>query len=367
MTILNDSAAMRGTDPDNMLARIQEFPQQVRDAWVNVSAWEAPTMLTRKIKKLDEILVLGMGGSAIGADLVAGLVADELPLPLLVQRDYGLPGWVDKKTLVIASSYSGGTEETLSGWQAAREQGARRLAVTTGGTLGESARADETGLLTFEYESQPRAALGHSFTLMLGVLWKLGLLDDPTESVQAAATLLEEAQREWQPDVPQEHNWAKQLAAWWQGALPVIFGAQHLAVIARRWTTQINENSKSWALWAEMPELNHNIVVGLEHPALMQQGGRVALLRSEQYHPRNSARFDITSSLLDEAGVAWQNIPVRGADRLGELLWTNLLGDYASYYLAMLNGVDPTPVEPIVRLKGRLAELSGEGEGSGKV
>lgn len=354
MTILNDVEAMQRADAGAMAARIQEFPQQIRDAWANVSAWQVKKGLARGVR---QVLVLGMGGSAIGADLVAGLLAGELSVPLLVHRDYGLPRWVGEETLVIASSHSGGTEETLSGWQEAHKRGARRLAITTGGRLAESAEEEAVPLLRFSYDSQPRAALGHSFTLMLGVLWKLGLIADPTEKVLAAADLLTEAQREWQPEVPSHDNWPKQIAAWWQGGLPIVFGAEHLTVIARRWTTQINENSKQWALWAEMPELNHNIIVGLDAPALVRQGGRVICLRSEQYHPRNSARFDITTRLLEEAGVTWSNLEAAGDDRLGELLWANLLGDYASYYLAHLNGADPTPVEPIAHLKRKLAGI----------
>ncbi|MGH2543595.1 MAG: bifunctional phosphoglucose/phosphomannose isomerase, partial [Ardenticatenaceae bacterium] len=346
--ILNDVVGMKALDPDDMLARIREFPQQVRDAWENVSRWE---VRNRSDRKIGGILVLGMGGSAIGADLVAGLLVDTLPIPMLVQRGYGVPAWVDEDTLVIASSYSGGTEETLSGWAAAGAHHAQRIAVTTGGKLAALALAADEALLTFSYESQPRAALGHSFTLTLGLLWRLGLIYDPSDKVKAAVELLEAAQREWQPEVPIEECRPKQIATWWHGQLPVIFGAEHLAIIARRWTTQINENSKSWALWAEMPELNHNVIVGFEHPTLMQQGARVTGLRSKQYHDRNAARFDITGELLDQADVAWATVEAAGDDRLGELLWTNLLGDYASYYLALLHGADPTPVEPIRYLK----------------
>ena len=354
MSILNDPAAMGRLDHDGMIERIREFPDQVRDAWANVSGW---TVDPSVVAGAHEILVLGMGGSAIGADLVAGAISSDTPLPITVHRGYGLPAWVDGDTLVIASSYSGGTEETLSGWRAAAERGARRLAVTTGGTLAAEAEAEGLPLLTFRYDSQPRAALGHSFTLMLGVMWKLGLIDDPTPRVKAAADLLDEAQQAWGIAEPVEANWPKQIAQWWNGALPVVFGAEHLAAMARRWTTQINENSKAWALWAEMPELNHNLVVGLERASTVRRDARVISLLSTSYHARNRARFDITHSLLDEANVAATTIEPRGEERIGEILWTNLLGDYASYYLAMLYAVDPTPVEPIRQLKEALAGL----------
>ncbi|HBY95159.1 MAG TPA: bifunctional phosphoglucose/phosphomannose isomerase, partial [Chloroflexi bacterium] len=211
-------------------------------------------------------------------------------------------------------------------------------------------------LVTFNYEAQPRAALGYSLTLMLGVLWKIGLLADPTPELERAVTLLDAARGEWQPEVPLEENLAKRVAAWFSNGLPVIFGAEHLSAVARRWTTQVNENSKAWAFWAEMPELNHNVVVGFEHPRGVAEAARVVHLLSASYNERIVARFEITGQLLDEAGVAWLPIAAEGENPLSELLWTTYLGDFASYYLAILYGVDPTPVEPIARLKERLAE-----------
>lgn len=351
--VLDDVRFQRSLDPAGMIDRINELPQQIRDAWQIVEGLTLPAEFAPP-DQFHEVLVLGMGGSAIGADLAAGLVAPMARVPVWTHRGYDLPGWVDRETLVIASSYSGGTEETLGGWAEARARGARCLAITTGGAL--AARAEGAPLVTFNYTSQPRAALGYSLTLMLGVLWKLGLLGDPTSELENAVELLEAARREWQPGVPPEENLAKRLAAWFFNGLPVIFGAEHLTAVARRWTTQVNENSKAWALWAEMPELNHNIVVGFEHPRGIAEAARVVHLLSASYNERLVARFEITGQLLDEAGVSWIPIAADGESRLAELLWTTYLGDFVTYYLAILYGVDPTPVEPIARLKQRLAE-----------
>lgn len=350
--VLEDLRFQRSLDPDGMIDRINEVPQQIRDAWEIVKGFTLPPEYA-PLDQLDEILVLGMGGSAIGADLAAGFIAPFAPVPVWTWRGYGLPGWVDRNTLVIASSHSGGTEETLSGWAEAKKRGARRLAITTGGTLAET--ADDAPVLRFNYRSQPRAALGYSLTLMLGVLWKAGLTDDLEADLEKALALLESARQEWQPGTPLEENLAKRLAAWFHSGLPVIFGAEHLAAVARRWTTQINENSKAWAFWAEMPELNHNIVVGFEHPRGVAEATRVTALLSPNYNERVATRFEITGQLMDEAGVVWLPIAAEGADRLAEMLWTIYLGDFVSYYLAMLNAVDPTPIEPIQKLKEQLA------------
>ncbi|HYN90006.1 MAG TPA: bifunctional phosphoglucose/phosphomannose isomerase [Ardenticatenaceae bacterium] len=353
MNSLEDVGFQRSVDPEGMIDRINEAPRQIRDAWATVSKFTLPSDFV-SVEQLDEVLVLGMGGSAIGADLVAGLVAPAVRVPIWTHRSYRLPGWVDENTLVIASSYSGNTEETLSGWTEAGQRGVPRLAVTTGGQLVSDAGG--APLLSFEYNSQPRAALGHSLTLILGVLWKAGLLPDPAAEIGRASRLLETACREWQPEVPTEENLAKRLAAWFAAGLPVIFGADHLSAVARRWTTQINENSKGWAFWAEMPELNHNVVVGFEHPRGIAEAARVIALLSPSYAERITARFEITGQLMDEAGAAWLPVVAEGQGRLEEMLWTIYLGDFVSYYLAILHNVDPTPVEPIQRLKARLAE-----------
>lgn len=349
------------TDPGDMLDRINDFPRQIRDARQQVGKLSLPGDFGREVNR---VVITGMGGSAIGGDLAAGLAADRCPVPVAVHRSYGVPAWVDRSTLVIASSYSGGTEETLSAWDAAGKAGARRIAVTTGGELGRRAVSSGDPLLEFAYDAPPRAALGYSFTLILGLLARLELIADPGRDLEAGVALLESAAADWQPDVPEERNPAKQLARRFENGLPVIFGADHLAAVARRWTTQINENSKSWAVFGEYPELNHNVVVGLERPGAahgdsgrdITELARVCHLHSPHYHDRVARRLAVTAELLDKAGIEHDDVtPPAGADRLGELLWTTWLGDFVSYYLAGLYGVDPSPVEAIDYLKGRLA------------
>lgn len=351
----------RCADPADMLGRIRGFPDQIRDARRQVAGLSLPEGFAHG---LTGVVITGMGGSAIGGDLVAGLAGAECPVPMVVHRSYGIPAWVSDTTLVIASSYSGGTEETLSAWDAAGEAGARRIAVTTGGPLKERALSAGSPLLEFSYEAPPRAALGYSFTLILGLLGRLGLIADPDGALDDGLALLEEAGAEWEPGTPEERNPAKRLARQLENGLPVMLGAGHLTAVARRWTTQVNENAKSWAVFAEYPELNHNIVVGLERPAAAgtDSGGgitelaRVCQLHSAHYHERVARRMAITGELLDRAGIERVDVrPPEGADPLGELLWTTWLGDYVSYYLAGLYGVDPSPVEPIDYLKGKLS------------
>lgn len=363
------SAPRDGNANDNdMLAAIQDFAVQLRGAWSLAEIWRSDLPA---VADLDEVIITGMGGSAIGGDLVAGLAGPDVPVPITVHRSYGMPSRVGERTLVIASSYSGNTEETLSSWKAAHKAGAHTVAITTGGELADLARKSKTDLLLFEYPAEPRGALGYSFALILGVLSRIGLVSDGIGDLPDAVEAIRHAARDWDPEVDIQGNLAKQLADHCRGGVPAIFAAEHLAPVARRWTTQINENAKNWATWAEFPELNHNLVVGLAHPARRiepevgdgrgEDGAshmRVVNLRSAYYHRRIHQRQAITAELLDDTNTSRAEVvPPIAWDRLTELLWTTWLGDYVSYYLAQANGVDPTPVEVIHQLKRRLKEF----------
>lgn len=357
----------RPNDPGDMLARIREFPRQVEDAWGIVSGLDIERELARDVR---QVLVAGMGGSAIGADLVSGLVADQCPLPIHVHRSYGVPAWVDRHTLFIASSYSGNTEETLDAWDAAVDAGAKCIAITTGGELARRAQAAGATAIGFDYGAQPRAALGYSFTLVYGLLARLGWLEDAETALRTGLEFLESAAGQWEPDACLEVNFAKRIAKNYSGRIPVMIAAGHLAPVARRWSTQLNENTKSWAFWQELPELNHNLIVGLRHPrkansiAAGESTPRevadtvhITLLRSPHYRDRIVRRLEITEEVLSSSGFDCSDVTApTGADRLAELFWMVWLGDYVSYYLACLYGEDPTPVETIELLKRRLRE-----------
>jgi glucose/mannose-6-phosphate isomerase len=353
MINLDDLNLSKKLDPEGMLARIAELPQQCRDAWANVQTFDLPADYAR----VNSIVVAGMGGSAIGGDLVRCLAEPECPVPIAVSRDYTLPSFVGPATLVIASSYSGHTEETLSAFAQARERGAKLLAITTGGELARQAREWGAPLLTFSYRSQPRAALGHSFTLLLGVVGKLGFIADQSADLEEAIAVMEALQGEIRETVPTTQNPAKQLARKIYGHLPFVYGAGALSEVAHRWKTQFNENSKAWGVFDLLPELNHNTVVGYEFPADLAEKVVVVMLTSPLDHPRTRVRFRVTGEILARRGVAWEMIEARGRSPLAHMLSTIHFGDYVSYYLAMLYGVDPTPVAIIAYLKERLAQV----------
>ena len=340
-------------DPSGMLVHLHGLPQQCRQAWEKASKFALPT----DFKDMNKMVICGMGGSAIGGDLLHGLTSN-LSKPLVfVHRGYDLPAFVDSKTLVIASSYSGNTEETLSAFKQALNTNCKKLAVTTGGKLRNLAQEKQVPIFTIDYLSPPRAALGYSFIPLIALLSKLGFLEDQSAEVEGMVQTLKELLGKLAEDIPIAHNPAKQLASKLFGKLVAIYGAGILSPVARRWKGEFNENSKAWAFYETFPELNHNTVVGYEFPKEMADKLYVILLRCPLLHPRILARYQITCEILQKAGVKHEIFDSQGENELTQMMSLLFLGDWTSYYLAMLNQTDPMPVKIIDYLKKRLNSI----------
>ena len=348
--VIESVERIRAADPDDMLGRIKELGQQVKDAWKIARAAQLPPSHA----DVRNVTVAGMGGSAIGGDLAAALLADELKVPMSVHRDYGLPGYVGRDSLVIVSSYSGNTEETLSAFEEARKRAAKVLAITTGGTLADLARASNYPVITFSYKARPRATLGYSLGLVLGALSRLGLARDLSADIDTATADL--AKLEERVHEGARTNDAKKLAKELYGRIIVAYGAGVMGVMARRVKGQWNENSKNWSAYDVMSELNHNAVVGFPNPPIARDALTVLLLRSDRDNPRHKIRFDVTRELLDRASIPHRTLQFSGANMLSEVLQMTLFTDYVSFYVALLNGADPSPNTAIDYLKDRLAK-----------
>jgi len=350
---LDDPASYGAADPGDMLSRVRELPEQCENAWASITSMD----LRLSGGDYRNLVVLGMGGSAIGGDLARTLVAGECSIPMLVNRDYDVPAFVDQHTLAIASSYSGNTEETLAALECARAKGASIVTLATGGKLAERARELDLPWVPIKYESQPRAALGHSLILLIGVLCQAGLVSDKSRDVAEAVEVMQNLQAELAPELAVARNAAKKLAVELQGRLPVVYGAGYLSQVARRVKGQFNENSKNWSFYEILPELNHNAVLGYQYPAELTERVVVILLRSQLNHPRTARRFDVTQEVLERQGVRCRSVESRGESPLAAMLSVIHFCDHVSYYLALLNGVDPTTVDAISYLKRRLAEM----------
>ncbi len=353
---LDDPQLYEQFDPEGMLAHLHEMPQLCRQAWQSAMQFELP----QDYAGVNKVVILGMGSSAIGGDLVTSLVSSEARLPILVHRDYNLPAFVDARTLVIASSYSGMTEETLASFEQALETDAKKLVITTGGKLKAIAGRKNIPVFSFDYQSQPRAALPFSFLAMLCFLQRLGSLSDKSADVAETVAVLEALSSRINEGVRLADNPAKQLAQRLYGHLPVIYGAGILSGVAHRWKTQLNENSKAWAGYEVFPELNHNAVAGYQFPAELAGKVVVVLLRSAYLARRIQLRYQLTCQLLEQARVGYQVTDGEGTSQLSQVMSLVLFGDYVSCYLAILYRVDPSPVKVIDSLKEQLAQDSGE-------
>ena len=338
-------------DLTNMRQRLAGFASQCESAWEEALAFTLPPEYAR----VERAVVVGMGGSAIGGDLLADLASQEDALPIVVSRDYHAPSYVDEDTLVIACSYSGNTEETLSAFGQALSRSAKVVAVTSGGTL--AAQASERGVpcFVFDYEGEPRSALGYLFLAPLAIFQKLGLLRDKSGDLAGAVQELNVLRSRWAEDVPSGENEAKGLARELLGRVVVVYGSGIFGGVARRWKTQLDENSKVWAFWEMLPEAHHNSVVGYSLPQEMARLAYALLLRPPYQHPQMARRYQVTRELLEREGIPSRVVEGWGQSALAQMLTAVYLGDYVSYYLATLQGIDPSPVPPIDFIKSRLA------------
>jgi glucose/mannose-6-phosphate isomerase len=350
---LDDLLVYRRLDPSGMLDHLHRFPGQCQLAWEKALKFELP----REYRRVDKVVVLGMGGSAIGGDLVRRLAIAESRVPVWVNRDYDLPPFVDDATLVIASSYSGETEETLSAFTASLKTPARKLAITAGGRLKELAEREGVPVFSIDYQAPPRAAFPHGFVPLVGIFQKLGLLGDRSAGLEGALSVLERLAGELVEATPLAQNPAKRLAARLLGHLVVIYGGEVLSEVARRWKTQLNENGKAWAFFELFPELSHNAAAGYDFPLELKDKIFVVLLHSHLLSPRCRLHYEAAAGLLARSGVSHELVEVAGEAALAQVMGLVLFGDYVSFYLAMLNETDPTALAAVDFVKSYLARF----------
>jgi glucose/mannose-6-phosphate isomerase len=327
----------------SMLDAVRALPEHLRDALWRIETARAATM------EAPAAFVCGMGGSAIGGDLAIAALADRLTKPMLVARGYGLPSWAPPGSAVLCSSYSGDTEETLACYAAAEAVGAQRLVATTGGELAEIARRDGTPVIGLPAGLQPRAAVGYMFCVA-AELAALALAGPRINTeIDAAASHLGAA-------FESTAAGASEIAAQIGDAVPVIFGSDLTAPVAYRWKTQVNENAKSPAYSAVLPEADHNELEGWSGA-----DGRFAaiFLEDRDQHPRERRRLELTAKAIAPNAATVIQLETEGETRTERLLQAVTLGDLVSIELANARGVDPMPVEGIEAFKRELGRPDG--------
>jgi glucose/mannose-6-phosphate isomerase len=343
-----DRQTIEAADPDNMLGDVLAQPLQLGDA-----LWRAESAGVERRDRPGGLVVCGMGGSAIGGDLAAAALGDRATRPITTVRGYALESWTAPDSLVLCASYSGDTEETLACFEAAGAAGAGRVALTTGGRLAELAREESVPVIGIPAGMQPRAAVLYMIVATLECAALSGAAPGVHAEIDMATALLERLVEDWGPDSPEDSE-AKAIARSLQGTIAVVHGAGPTTASARRWKTQLNENAGAAAFWSELPETNHNEVCGWRRGRALAPFSAVFLEDPDQ-HPRVHRRIDLTAAEVEAAGGPVVRPESRGESRLERVLSLVMLGDLTSVYLAVLDGVDPTPVEPLDRFKAALA------------
>lgn len=353
MNNLDSLEFARKLDSANILQNTRDYPEQIEKCWQD---WKRIT-IPAHYANTRSVLILGMGGSAIGAALTANLAKTETNILIETCRDYDIPQWVDKNTLVIAVSFSGNTEETLEAFNQAVKKTEKLVTISTGGnltTLGSQNRAVQ---YLIEYQSQPRAAIGFTLTSILAVLTKLRILAITDQHMENVALSLRQQLAKIDMEIPTFRNPAKLLAKKMFDRIPIIIGSGLFSDVAKRWKGHLNENAKTSSYFEELPEMNHNALVGLEFPKDLGKKVFYVILESKFGHPRNKLRQNIVKQILDQRRVSYESVAIETAsDKLSEMYQMIQFGDFAAYYLALLNNVAPEPVKTIEFLKDKLSE-----------
>jgi glucose/mannose-6-phosphate isomerase len=351
---LNFAALRSHLDTTDMMGRVLAFPAQMEAAW-KTGAEFVRTLPDLRGRRIERVVVCGMGGSAIGGDLARSFLGERAGAPIVSCRDYALSASQARGALVVASSYSGHTGETLSAYDSARGAAAAVVAVTSGGELGERCARDGVPCCTIPGGMPPRSAIGFSLLPMLQILRAAGVASFDDREYREALEVARERCDAYAP--ARDGNRAIQLAQELHGRTAFVYAAPALLEgVARRWACQINENAKTLAHFAFFPELNHNEIVGWEVGEHLMSKAAIVSLEDREDHPMTRRHAQVGLSLMAPYAARVERLETPGGGRLARMLAMMLLGDFASVYLAYLNDVDPTPVKKIDALKKELAK-----------
>ncbi len=331
-----------------MLGELRGLAKQLSNAYEIASNFPLPC-----VNNLAAVVIAGMGGSVIGADILTSYISSFCQVPVFILREYSLPHWeTGSGVLVVASSHSGNTEETLSIFDQAVENKCSLLVITTGGKLGEIADKKGIPVWLFNHKGQPRAVVRYSFGLLLSLFECLNLIPKQNSTISLVIKAMDRLRN--QIEIPVQNNSVKRMADQIFDHWVTVITSDYLAPIARRWKTQINELSKAWAQFECLPEVDHNTLAGVLNPEELLLKTKVIFLAASSDYPRNRLRPKLTCEELMKAGVNTDTLEFNEINPLAEM-WTSLLfGDYVSYYLAMAYGIDPTPINAIQNLNERL-------------
>jgi len=355
MNKLDNRELISKLDTSDMLKLISGLPDQCRHAYdIGKKAG-----VSKPKVRIDNIVFAGLGGSAIGADIIRVYLQNELKVPVIVCRNYVLPDFVGENTLLFCASYSGNTEETLASFEDGLKKGANIITIGSGGKLKESSLKNSFSHVDLPTGFPPRTAVGYMSITVLAIFAKLGFIKDKEKEVtQLCSALSDLRDKEAGVDVATGNNISKQLAAKLYNKYCVIYGTSDTSEAAAiRWRGQIAENSKALSSSHVLPEMNHNEIVGWEFPKDVLKEIKVIILRDRNDHPRTQKRIDISKAIIEKSGAEIIELEREDSSILARVFSLIYIGDFVSFYLAILNNIDPTPVKQVDCLKGELSKI----------
>lgn len=357
MTILDDIVKIKKLDSKNVLGSMELLSAQIKQAWKEVAAISFP----KSYYQVNKIVLSGMGGSALGAYVLKSLYNYKLNVPFEIVNDYHLPAFVDKQTLVILSTYSGTTEETLSCAEDARLKKAQITGLTTGKNLAQFLKSNNYPGLIYNPvnnpSGQPRLGTGYSIASLLGIFHKLGFLKVSNREIENAVSRIQDGNKKYTLTIDLINNPAKQLAKKLFQKMPVIITAGHLTNTGRVFRNQIHETAKSAASWYDLPELNHHLLESLSNPKKSEEDVKFIIIDSDLYPERIIQRIKITKQVINKNKLEYFTFKPQDKDKLAQVFEVISYGAYVSFYLAMLNGVDPSKIPWVDYFKNELTKF----------
>lgn len=354
MPILDSREQMLALDASNMLGSIEQLPDQLNHGWEIGQAMDVSSI----DKPINNIVVAGMGGSNLGAHVVKAAFESSLKVPLEVVPFYSLPAYVSESTLVVLSSYSGTTEETITAAQAAKNKGSRVVVIAAGGELARLAQENNWPLYLidpqFNPSNQPRMAIGYSIIAFISVFAKLNLIQVTHDEIAAIVTSLRERAATLSPE--SETNMAKHLAYEMVDRLLILVSSQHLRGATHVFNNQLNENAKQLTVELQLPEMNHHYMEALSFPRVVTSESLFVFINSKHYVPRVQTRYGLTETVAQNNGFHTYVIKLSTNSMLEEVFALIQYGAYTNYYLSMLNGLNPSPIPNVDFFKEELAK-----------
>lgn len=356
MVNLDSLDQIKKIDKNNLINSIYNLSDQLNQSWDEVSSLK----INFDHSEIQNIVVAGMGGSALGGRIVDAFLFEKIRVPIEIVTDFNLPKYVNSKTLVILSSYSGNTDETVSCYLDARLKGAKIFGIATGGKLAELFSKENIDSYIFNPfnnpSGQPRMSLGYSVGSILAILSRFHFITFEKGEIESVVNFLTKITKEYSVEIPENENLAKKFAIKLHRKAVVLITAQHLVGVSHAFKNQLNENSKTLSFLFDLPELNHHLLEGLANPAQMRQQSTFVLINSTLFTENLRKVTKVTKELIENTGFIVEELVAQGSTKLEQIFYVLVFGSYVSYYLALLYDIDPTPIPTVDLFKKKLIE-----------